>query len=67
VRCIEEFTKENGVFRGHNLSPALGMNYISWKNSIRLDLERLGINKKQGDSVPDIQDYIESAYGKKKK
>jgi len=66
VRCIEEHTRENGVFRGANLAPALGKNYISWNNSIRLDLERLGINKKQGDSVPDIQDYIKSEYGKKK-
>jgi len=66
IRCIEEHIRENSIMIGHNLAPALGQNYISYNNSIRLDLERLGINKKQGDSVPDIQDYIKSEYGKKK-
>lgn len=67
IRCIEEHTRENGVFRGSNLAPALGMNYISWNNSVRIDLDKLGIHKRVADNVPDIQDYIKSKYGKKKK
>lgn len=51
IRCIEEHVRENSVMIGHNLAPALSKNYISYNNSVRLDLEKLGIDKRQGDSV----------------
>ena len=67
IRCIEEHIRENSVMIGHNLAPSLKQSYISYNNSVRLDHDKLGIHKKQSDSVPDIQDYITTRYGKKKK
>jgi len=66
IRCIEEHIRENSVMVGQNLAPALGKNYISYNNSIRIDLDKLGIRTKQVDSVPDVQTYIKSKYRKKK-
>ena len=51
IRCIEEHIRENSVMRGHDLAPSLGKSYISYNNSIRLDLRELGIDKKMGDRV----------------
>jgi len=65
IRCIEEHIRENSVMVGHNLAPALGKGYISYNNSIRLDLRELGIDKRQADGVPDIQAYVKEKYGKK--
>jgi hypothetical protein len=51
VRCIEEHVKEEGVFRGRELSPVMGKNYITYCESIRRDLEALGISKRAGERV----------------
>lgn len=67
IRCIEEYIRENSVMVGDNLAPALGKNYISYNNSIRLDLDKLGINKRQADEALDVQSYIEQFDKRKKK
>jgi len=45
VRCIEEHIRENSVMRGHNVAPSLKTSYLAYNNSIRLDLQALGIEK----------------------
>ena len=57
LRCVEEFAKEKGVMEGKELSPILRQNYLSWSNSLRLDLVALGIDRKQLDG-PDIQQVM---------
>jgi hypothetical protein len=51
VRCIEEHVKEEGVFRGRELSPVMAKSYITYCESIRRDLEALGISKRAGERV----------------
>jgi len=58
VRCIEEHIRENTVMTGHELAPSLRKSYLAYNNSIRLDLQALGIDKKQADEVTDVQAYI---------
>lgn len=58
IRCIEEHIRENTVMIGQNLAPALKQNYIAYNNSVRLDLDKLGIRTKKGDEVLGVQAYI---------
>jgi len=51
IRLIEEKAKEDGVFSGKNLSPSLRQSYISYNNTVRLTLEKLGIDKRMGDQI----------------
>ena len=51
VRCIEEFIREDAVFEGKRLSPSLRESYLAYNNSIRLDLQALGIDKRQSEAV----------------
>lgn len=67
VRCMEEHIRENAVMVGQQLAPSLQSSYLAYNNSIRLDLTALGINTRKADDALDVQDYIESTYGKKKK
>ena len=43
IRCIEEHTREGSVMVGQELAPALKRSYLAFSNSIRLDLQALGI------------------------
>ena len=43
VRCIEEHTREGSVMVNQELAPALKSSYLAFSNSIRLDLQALGI------------------------
>jgi hypothetical protein len=49
LRCAEEFVRESGVVKGQELSPILKRSYLSWANSLRLDLQALGIDKRQSE------------------
>ena len=51
IRLIEEKAKEDGVFSGKNLSPSLKQSYIAYNNTVRLTLEKLGIDKRMEDRV----------------
>lgn len=66
IRCIEEHIRENSVMVGHNLAPSLRASYLAYNNSVRLDLQVLGINSKKADDALDIQAYVKEKYGKKK-
>lgn len=52
---------------GHNLAPSLRASYLAYNNSIRLDLQALGINSKKADEALDLGKYVEEKYGKKEK
>lgn len=51
IRLIEEKAKEDGVFSGRNLAASLRTSYIAYNNTVRLTLEKLGIDKRMGDRV----------------
>lgn len=67
IRCIEEHIKETGVIKGDDVAPSLKASYLAYSNSIRLDLERLGIHTKKADKVLDAQEYIKQFDDKEKK
>lgn len=67
IRCIEEHTRENTVMLGRELAPALHDSYLAYNNSVVRALEKLGIHKRVGDSVPDVQAYIEQFDEEKEK
>lgn len=58
VRCIEEHIRETSVMDGHKLAPSLRQSYLAYNNSIRLDLQSLGINKR-AESIIDPIKYIQ--------
>lgn len=58
VRCMEEYIRENSVMQGSRLAPSLRESYLAYNNSIRLDLQALGIDKKKTDEVLDLQAYV---------
>ena len=50
LRCVEEHVREKGVFtKAGELGPVLSKSYLAWANSIRLDLQALGINTRAGE------------------
>ena len=51
IRCIEEHIRENSVMVGHNLAPSLKASYLAYNNSIRLDLQVLGIEERKIDKI----------------
>ncbi len=66
IRCIEEHIRENSVMVGDTLAPSLKESYFAYNNSIRLDLQALGINSKKAEGIMDLGKYVEEKYGKKK-
>jgi hypothetical protein len=48
VRCIEEHTRETGVFKGRELAPVLAKCYCTYSAELRRVLETLGISTKAG-------------------
>ena len=66
VRCMEECIRESSVMQGNRLAPCLRESYLAYNNSIRLDLQALGIDKKRGDEPLDLGKYVEEKYGKKR-
>ena len=63
-RCIEEYVKHTGVFVDGKLEDSLGTNYISFQNAVRLNLDKLGIEKRS-DEVLDLNKYIEEKDNKR--
>lgn len=54
LRCIEEHVREKGVFtKAGELDSVLSKSYLAWANSIRLDLQALGIDKRAAEGVLD--------------
>ena len=57
LRIFEEHSAENGVFIDGQLSPVLGKNYLAYSNSLRLDLEALGLERKSAGTI-DVLSYV---------
>lgn len=58
TRCIEEYIRENGVFVKGELNPVLAHSYLAYTNSLRLDLQALGINTRKREEILDLGRYI---------
>ena len=59
VRLMEEHVSETNVMEGNDLAPCLKSSYLAYNNSIRLDLQALGIHvKKMGEDIDPIK-YIQ--------
>ena len=59
IRCIEEYSKEQGVFNNGKLQPALGKHYISYTNSLKQILSLLGIDRNEMGREITPQDQAE--------
>ena len=59
IRCIEEHVRESSVMVGQELAPSLKASYLAYNNSVRLDLQALGINTRKGEEVLTPLKYIE--------
>lgn len=49
IRCVEEHIRENSVMLGDDLAPSLKASYLAYNNSLRLDLQALGLNIKNNE------------------
>jgi hypothetical protein len=66
LRCVEEHVRETSIMKGHELAPALRASYLAYSNSLRLDLQALGIDKRVGDQVLDLGSYLRQKEKKKR-
>jgi len=55
LRCIEEYIRERSIFeaegKGPELAPCLGRSYLGYSNSLRLDLQALGLAARAEERV----------------
>jgi len=51
LRCLEEYAREKGVIKEGKLSFPLEHNFLGWSNSLRLDLQALGIDARAGEKI----------------
>lgn len=65
IRLIEEKAREDGIFKGDDLTPSLRQSYISYNNTVRLTLRELGIDKRVGDGVQTLEQIIAESDEKK--
>jgi hypothetical protein len=49
IRCVEEHIRENSVMVRDDLAPCLKASYLAYQNSLRLDLQALGLNIKNNE------------------
>lgn len=59
VRCIEEHTRETGVFKGRELAPVLAKSYCTYSAELRRVLETLGIRGQAVDRILAPYEIIE--------
>lgn len=71
LRCIEEHVRENSVMVGQRLAPSLRTSYLAFSNSLRLDLQALGIKKRTASGKTALEEivaeYDKEKYGKSEK
>ncbi|MGD1009855.1 MAG: hypothetical protein ABR951_06885 [Candidatus Aminicenantales bacterium] len=58
IRCVEEHIRENSVMAGNELAPCLKASYLAYNNSLRLDLQALGLEKK-GEAILTPYEIVE--------
>ena len=49
MRVIEEHIRENEVMEGSEVAPCLKSSYLAYNNSIRLDLQALGLESRTAE------------------
>lgn len=65
VRAIEEHIRQNStVMKGEELAPSLKASYLSYNNSIRLNLQALGIKKGFVKGKTALENYLTEISGK---
>ena len=64
TRCIEEHVRQNSVMKDEDLSPSLKSSYLSYNNSIRLNLVALGIKRKVVTGKTALDNYLTEISGK---
>lgn len=65
IRCVEEYIRENTVMVGDDLAPSLKASYLAYNNSLRLDLQALGLEVKKANEILDLNEYAKDKYGEK--
>lgn len=66
VRMMESHALEKGVMQADGLLlPCLGKHYLTYCNSIRMDLQALGVNTRHANDVIDYRAHIEDLKRKK--
>lgn len=65
IRCVEEHIRENSVMQGDDLAPSLKASYLAYNNSLRLDLQALGLEVKKANEILDLKEYAKDKYGNK--
>jgi len=60
LRLIEIWIAENGPLQNGELRPILGVHYLSWTNSLRLDLQALGIKVRKKEGFLDLGAYFKA-------
>ena len=51
IRCMEEHVREKSVMVGDDVAPCLKASFLAYSNSLRLDLQALGINTRAGERI----------------
>lgn len=51
LRCMEEYIRENSVMVGNEIAPCLKASFLAYSNSLRLDLQALGIKTRAGERI----------------
>ena len=51
IRCVEEHTREHGVFKGRELAPVLLKSYCTYSAELRRTLDMLGIRGRAADKA----------------
>ena len=54
IRCVEEHIKENSVIVRGELAPALKKSYLAYSNSLRLDLQAVGLEQRAPEQFPTV-------------
>jgi len=70
VRCMEEYIRENSVMEGNELAPCLKDCYLAYNNSVRLDLQALGLKTKASEGIfspPKLAEEVDKENKRKKR
>ena len=67
LRCVEEYIRKNKVMEGKDLAPSLTNYYLAYNNSIRYDLQALGIDKRVIAPGPTLEEITAEIIAKRKK
>ena len=64
IRCVEEHIRENSVMVGDDLAPSLKASYLAYNNSLRLDLQALGLNIKNDEILTPYEIVQQESHNK---